>query len=117
MESAMRRSLRGYERTAASGPLQGRLRPPLQLDFFTPSQRFAVAGPFFFIFGLCDPRGSVRLALGGRFARAARLSFLRSALSVMFRVFMTFLLSIVGANFVMDDYNDYPLILNKMLGS
>jgi len=53
--------------------------------------RLEAAGPFFFIFGLCDPRGSVRLALGGRFARASRFSFFRSALSATFRVFMTFL--------------------------
>ena len=53
--------------------------------------RFEAAGPFFFTFGLRDPRGSVRLGLGGRFARASRFSFLRAALSVTVRVFMTFL--------------------------
>jgi hypothetical protein len=58
----------------------------------TAAQRLDAAGPFFFTFGLREPRGSVRLAFGGRFVRASRFSFLRSALSATFRVFMTFLL-------------------------
>jgi hypothetical protein len=47
-----------------------------------------VPGPRFFTFGLWEPRGSVRLALAGRFLRASRFSFLRSALSAMFFVSM-----------------------------
>lgn len=39
-------------------------------------------GPFFFTLGLREPRGSVRFGLGGRFLRAWRFSFLRSALSL-----------------------------------
>jgi hypothetical protein len=38
--------------------------------------------------GLREPRGSVRLGLGGRLLRAARFSFFRSALSLMFLVFI-----------------------------
>jgi hypothetical protein len=45
-------------------------------------------GPRFLILGLREPRGSVRFGLGGRFLRAARLSFFRSALSLMFLVFI-----------------------------
>ncbi len=45
-------------------------------------------GPFFLTFGLREPRGSVRLGLGGRFFRASRFSFFRSARSLMLFVFM-----------------------------
>jgi len=45
-------------------------------------------GPFFLSLGLFEPRGSVRLGFGGRFLRAARFNRLRSALSLMFRVFI-----------------------------
>src|SRR5262249_603530 len=44
------------------------------------------AGAFFLTFGFWEPRGSVRLALGGRFLRGARFSFLRSCLSLIFVV-------------------------------
>jgi hypothetical protein len=47
------------------------------------------AGAFFLSFGLCEPRGSVLLAMGGRFLRAARFSFLRSCLSWIFVVSMS----------------------------
>ena len=65
--------------------------PPVHTNFFMPSQRLDAAGPFFFIFGLREPRGSVRLGFGGRFDRASRFNFLRSALSAIFRVFISFL--------------------------
>src|SRR5271167_1294107 len=62
------------------------------------------AGAFFLSFGLCEPRGSVLLAIGGRFLRAARFSFLRSCLSWIFVVSMSAVLfsytSEVGAAFV-----------------
>ena len=48
--------------------------------------RGATPGPFFFTLGLREPRGSVRFGLGAAFLRAARLSFLRSSLSVIFFV-------------------------------
>ena len=51
-------------------------------------RRGGAPGPFFFTFGLRDPRGSVCLGLGGRFLRAWRFNLLRSARSLMFRVFM-----------------------------
>jgi len=58
---------------------------------FTPGPRdylrAARPGPFFFTFGLWEPRGSVRLGFGGRFLRASRFNFFRSALSSMFFVF------------------------------
>jgi hypothetical protein len=39
----------------------------------------------FFTFFFCDPRGTVRFALGAAFLRAARLTFLRSSLlSIVF---------------------------------
>src|SRR5438874_10511813 len=44
--------------------------------------------PLFLSFGLREPRGSVRLGLGGRFPRASRFNFLRSALSLIFLVFI-----------------------------
>src|SRR6266566_2672457 len=44
--------------------------------------------PLFLSFGLREPRGSVRLGLGGRFPRASRFNFLRSALSLVFLVFI-----------------------------
>lgn len=53
-----------------------------------PYRRVGAPGPFFLIFGLREPRGSVCLALGGRFLRAARFSLLRSARSLMCRVCM-----------------------------
>src|SRR5881296_3041537 len=43
---------------------------------------------FFLTLGLREPRGSVRLGLGGRFFRASRFNFLRSALSSIFLVFI-----------------------------
>jgi hypothetical protein len=46
--------------------------------------------------GLREPRGSVRFGWGGRFLRASRLSSFRSALSLMFFVFMRAYLSLVG---------------------
>ena len=48
-------------------------------------------GPRFFSLGLREPRGSVRFGWGGRFLRAARLSFFRSALSLVLLVFMPLL--------------------------
>ena len=48
--------------------------------------RGATPGPFFFTLGLREPRGSVRFGFGAAFLRAARLSFLRSSLSVIFFV-------------------------------
>ena len=51
-------------------------------------RRGGAPGPRFLILGLREPRGSVRFGLGGRFLRAARLSFFRSALSLMFLVFI-----------------------------
>jgi hypothetical protein len=65
--------------------------PVRNKSFQTAAQRLDAAGPFFFTFGLREPRGSVRLAFGGRFARASRFNFFRSALSATFRVFMSFL--------------------------
>jgi hypothetical protein len=50
--------------------------------------RGATPGPFFFTLGLREPRGSVRFGLGAAFLRAARFSFLRSSLSLMFFVFI-----------------------------
>jgi hypothetical protein len=47
-------------------------------------RRGATPGPFFFTLGLREPRGSVRFGLGAAFLRAARFSFLRSSLSVIF---------------------------------
>jgi len=49
-------------------------------------RRGGALGPLFLILGLREPRGSVRFGLGGRFLRAARFSFLRSALSLIFLV-------------------------------
>src|SRR5579884_1637118 len=49
-------------------------------------QRDEVPGPFFLTLGLWEPRGSVLLGLGGRFFRASRFNFFRSALSVIFLV-------------------------------
>ncbi len=51
-------------------------------------RRGGAPGPFFRIFGLREPRGSVRLVFGCRFLRAARFSLLRSARSLIFCVFM-----------------------------
>jgi hypothetical protein len=51
-------------------------------------RRGGAPGPLFLTLGLREPRGSVRFGLGGRFLRAARFSFLRSALSLMFLVFI-----------------------------
>jgi hypothetical protein len=56
-------------------------------QWLNPVYRLACpAGAFFLTFGLWEPRGSVLLALGGRFLRAARFSFLRSCLSLIFVV-------------------------------
>jgi hypothetical protein len=68
-------------------PISGR-HGPLVTRPCLDHRRGAVPGPFFFTLGLRDPRGSVRFGLGGRFFRAARLSFLRSALSLIFCVSM-----------------------------
>ena len=51
-------------------------------------RRGGAPAPFFFTLGLREPRGSVRFGLGGRLFRAARFTFLRSALSLMFLVFI-----------------------------
>ena len=51
-------------------------------------RRGATPGPFFLTLGLREPRGSVRFGLAACFLRAARFSFLRSSLSLMFFVFM-----------------------------
>jgi hypothetical protein len=48
--------------------------------------RAAAPGPFFFTFGLRDPRGTVLFGFGGRFLRASRFNRLRSCLSVIFFV-------------------------------
>jgi hypothetical protein len=42
--------------------------------------RFAVPRAIFFILRFAEPRGTVRLALGVAFLRAARFAFLRSSL-------------------------------------
>ena len=55
--------------------------------------RGATPGPFFFTLGLREPRGSVRFGLTTCFFRAARFSFLRSALSVIFLVFIIWLIA------------------------
>jgi len=52
--------------------------------------RGGAPGPFFLILGLREPRGSVRFGLAACFLRAARFSFLRSSLSLMFFVFIRF---------------------------
>ena len=57
----------------------------LSLVFY---RRGGTPDPFFFTLGLREPRGSVCLGLGGRFLRASRLSRLRSARSLIFRVSM-----------------------------
>ena len=44
----------------------------------------------FFTFFLLEPRGAVRLALGAAFLRAARFTFLRSALSSILVVLATY---------------------------
>ena len=51
--------------------------------------RFDWPRTIFFTIFFCDPRGTVRLALGAAFLRAVRLSFLRSALSAIFFVSAT----------------------------
>ena len=56
-------------------------------------RRGGAPGPLFLTLGLREPRGSVRFGLGGRFARAARFSFLRSTLSLMFFVFINVLIA------------------------
>jgi len=56
-------------------------------------RRAAVPGPLFLTLGLREPRGSVRFGLGGRLLRAARFSFFRSALSLMFLVFINTLIA------------------------
>ena len=52
--------------------------------------RGATPGPFFLTLGLREPRGSVRFGLAACFLRAARFSFFRSSLSLMFFVFIIF---------------------------
>jgi hypothetical protein len=54
-------------------------------------RRGGAPGPLFLTLGLREPRGSVRFGLGGRFLRATRFSFLRSALSFIFLVFINML--------------------------
>lgn len=49
--------------------------------------RVAWLGPRFLTLGLCEPRGSVCLGLGGCFLRASRFFFFRSALSLTDFVF------------------------------
>ena len=56
-------------------------------------RRGATPGPFFLTLGLRVPRGSVRFGLATAFLRAARLSFFRSSLSLMFFVFAISFLS------------------------
>jgi len=50
-------------------------------------RRFVVTAPFLRIFRFCDPRSAVCGFKAGRFLRAARFSFLRSALSAIPVVF------------------------------
>ena len=49
-------------------------------------RRGGAPGPLFLTLGLREPRGTVCFGLGGRLLRAARFSFLRSALSLIFLV-------------------------------
>jgi hypothetical protein len=66
--------------------------------------RGGAPGPLFLTLGLREPRGSVRFGLGGRFSRAARFSFLRSALSLMFFVFI----NVVSAPFFQHPATPFP---------
>ena len=61
-------------------------KPPTSRRVRLYLRRGATPGPFFFTLGLREPRGSVRFGLGAAFFRAARFSFLRSNLSLVFFV-------------------------------
>ena len=65
-------------------PISG--SPDLPIFLNLSYRRGGALGPLFLILGLREPRGSVRFGLGGRFLRAARFSFFRSALSLIFLV-------------------------------
>ena len=52
--------------------------------------RFAVPRTIFFTLRFAEPRGTVRLAFGAAFLRAARLAFLRSSLLSAFVFAMSF---------------------------
>jgi len=62
-------------------------RPLLFASRSRRSYRFDCPRASFLTFFFCDPRGVVRFALGAAFLRAARFTFLRSAVSVIDFVF------------------------------